>query len=218
MKRHLIFHLISLYCHYGIGNFIPDISLSQIHNCYSQGGDLIGLSFYHALLLLLLFLAAYMDLKTDRIPNKLIVAGIVSGISGTLWFCLDFRQTAFSVFLAFLLLYPLFKIGALGAGDVKIFIMIGSFLAVREYLTVMVLSFLIGAFFSLVKIFAERNGRERMRYFLSYISEVGRTGQWKIYGEQEAQEKQQYYRNKIHFAVPVLFGTVLQIGAGIQLF
>lgn len=176
------------------------------------------MSYYYALLLLLLLLAAYMDLRTDRIPNKLIFTGIVFGVSGTLWFCLDFGQTVFCVFLAFLLLYPLFKIGALGAGDVKVFMMIGSFLAVRECLTVMALSFLIGALFSLAKIIVERNGRERMIYFLSYILEVGRTGRWKIYGEQEAVGKEQYYKNKIHFAVPVLFAAVLQIGSGIRLF
>lgn len=114
--------------------------------------------------------------------------------------------------LAFLLMYPLFKIGALGAGDVKVFMMIGSFLVVREFLTVLIAAFVIGAVFSVVKLLAEHNGRERICYFLSYVSEVARTRQWKVYGEYMTEDYQLYRKNKIHFTVPILFSVVLQIG------
>lgn len=201
---------VSLYCHDGIGNFIPYISLSQFK--LLCGGDFIGLSYYQSLLLLLLFLAALADLKTDRIPNGFIVFGIIIGISGSLWLDSDIRQTAVSMLLAFLLLYPLFKIGALGAGDVKVFMMIGSFVEVKELLMILIFSFVIGALCSLLKLLSEHNGRERMQYFLSYISEVVRTRQWKIYGEHTVQDYERYRRNKIHFSIPILFSVALQIG------
>lgn len=138
--------------------------------------------------------------------------GIVIGVSGSLWRNADLLQTAFSMLLAFLLLYPLFKIGALGAGDVKVFMMIGSFLEARELFTVLVLSFVIGALCSLIKLLAERNGKERMYYFLSYISDVVRMRQWKIYGEHVLQDYERYRRNKIHFTIPILFSVALRIG------
>lgn len=163
-------------------------------------------------MLLLLFLAALADFKTDRIPNGFIILGTGIGILGGLRYHTDLLQPVFSMLLAFLLMYPLFKIGALGAGDVKVFMMIGSFMNKKELLAVMVSTFIIGAVFSLIKLFTEHNGRERIEYFLSYISEVARTGHWKIYGEHMLQDYQLYRKNKIHFTVPILFGVVMKLG------
>lgn len=208
--KHFIASNVSLYCHNGIGSFIPCISLSQVR--YLCGGDSIGLSYYQSLLLLLLLLATLADLKSDRIPNGFVVLGIAIGALCSLRHGSDIWHMVVSMLLAFLLLYPLFKIGALGAGDVKIFMMIGSFVEVKELLMVLVLSFIIGALCSLIKLLSEHNGRERLYYFLSYISEVVKTKQWKIYGEHMTQDYEQYRRNKIHFTIPVLFSVALWIG------
>ena len=177
-----------------------------------KGGVSIGLSYCQSLLLLLLLLAALADLKTDRVPNGFIAAGIVTGLtcshlSGPGLFC-----SAASMLLAFLLMYPLFKIGTLGAGDIKVLIMTGCFLAVREFLTVLAAAFAGGALLSIVKLLAERNGKERMFYLLSYVSDVIRSGHWKLYGENLKQDENVYCRNKIHFTIPVLFGAALKIG------
>lgn len=176
------------------------------------GGDFIGLSYYQSLLLLLLFLAAVADLKTDRIPNGFVALGTVIGVSGSIWYYSNPWHTVLSVLLAFLLMYPLFKIGVLGAGDVKVFMMIGSFLNVSGLLMVLVWAFVIGAVFSLIKLLIERNGKERICYFLSYLSEVIRTRQWKLYGEHVVQDYEQYRKNKIHFTIPILFSVVLRLG------
>ena len=152
------------------------------------------------------------DLRTDRIPNGFIFLGAVIGILGG-WLChVNPLQSVFSMLLAFLLMYPLFMIGALGAGDVKVLMMIGSFMGTGELLTVVVSTFVIGSVFSLIKLLMEHNGRERICYFLSYVSEVARTGHWKIYGEHMIQDYESYRRNKIHFTVPILFGVVLKLG------
>ena len=209
MKQFFAYN-VSLYCHDGVGNFVPFISLSQFN--LLCGGDFVGLNYYQSLLLLLLLFTALADLKTDRIPNGFIVLGIVIGVLGSLWLGLDIRQTAVSMLIAFLLLYPLFRIGALGAGDVKMFMMIGSFVEVKELLIILAISFVIGALCSILKLLSEHNGKERMHYFLSYISETTRTRQWRIYGEYTAQDYKRYCRNKIHFTIPVLFSVALRIG------
>ena len=162
-------------------------------------------------MLLLLLLAALADLKTDRIPNGLIVLGMILGLSGSLQMDRILWHVS-SMLLAFLLLYPFFRIGALGAGDVKLFIMIGSFYKTGELLIILAAAFVIAGGLSFVKILAERNGRERMQYLLSYISEIMQTKQWRLYGEDLKQDYQRYCHNKIHFAVPVLFGVALKVG------
>lgn len=116
------------------------------------------------------------------------------------------------MFLAFLLLYPLFKIGALGAGDIKTLVMTGSFLAVEEFMTVLAAAFVVGAVFSIGKLLVERNGRERLSCLLSYAAELVRSRQWQLYGEELRKDDRAYRRNKIHFTVPVLFGAALRVG------
>lgn len=160
----------------------------------------------------MLLLAALADLKTDRIPNGFMILGMLLGLSGWLWTDTDFRSSIVSILLAFLLLYPIYKIGALGAGDVKLFVMIGCFCTAKDTLFILAGAFVIGAGFSLLKLLSEHNGRERMRYFISYVSEVAQTGHWKQYGEDLTQDYQRYCRNKIHFTIPVLCSAVLKAG------
>lgn len=157
-------------------------------------------------------LSAYADLKTDRIPNGFILLGMAVGFGVSFYSGRELWEILGSVSLMFLLLYPLYKIGVLGAGDVKLFMMIGSFCTAGELLVILAGAFVIGAVFSLVKILTEHNGRERFCYFFSYLSDIVRSGHWKIYGEDLVQDYNTYRRNKIHFAVPVLFSAVMRIG------
>lgn len=163
-------------------------------------------------MLLLLFLSAFSDLKTDRIPNGFILLGIALGILCGILSGRDLSAVPVSVFLAFLLLYPLFQIGAMGAGDVKLFIMIGCFCGARDLAYIMLGAFVIGAVFSLGKLIAERNGRESFLYFFSYLSEVIRSRRIKPYGEERKRDYHTYCKNKIHFAVPILFSVVCRMG------
>ena len=163
-------------------------------------------------MLLLLLLSAMADLRTDRIPNGFILLGIVCGMTGSILSGRELSSVLASMVLVFLLMYPLYMIGALGAGDVKLFILTGSFQGAGELMVILAGAFVIGAGFSLVKLVVEQNGMERLRYFISYLQDVWRTGHWKIYGEDLRQDYHTYCKNKIHFAVPILFSTVCRIG------
>jgi len=163
-------------------------------------------------LLLLLLLSALADLRTDRIPNGFILLGIACGIAGSILSGREVSGILASVILAFILMYPLYKIGAFGAGDVKLFVLIGCFRRPGEVMAILAGAFVIGAGFSLIKLAAEKNGRERMQYFMSYLCDICRTGHWKIYGGEPGQDYHTYCKNKIHFAVPILFSTVCRIG------
>ena len=179
---------------------------------YGCGGGFIGLTYCQSVLLLLLLLSAFSDLETDRIPNGFILLGIVIGVLGSIFSDRELSDLLASMLLAFLLMYPLYMIGALGAGDVKLFVMIGSFQPVGELLAILVGAFVIGAGFSLAKLAAEKNGRERFPYFFVYMHDIWRTGHWKIYGEDLKRDYHTYCKNKIHFAVPILFSAVCRIG------
>ena len=174
----------------------------------------IGLNSFQSVLLLYLFFMVISDLHTDRIPNGFLLTGILTGLFGSFWQygVNGLLQSAVSMAAAFLLTYPVFKIGALGGGDIKVFLVIGSFLPVRECLVIMAAAFLAGGVFSVGKLLAEKNGRERLYYFLSYVGEVARSGHFRIYGEDWKEDRVRYRKNKIHFTVPILIGAALRIG------
>jgi len=82
-----------------------------------------------ACLVCLLLLAVRMDLRSYKISNHLILIGIITGF---LFDVYEYGQAGISlwlpgILLPVILLFPLFIIKALGAGDIKLFSVIGSF-------------------------------------------------------------------------------------------
>lgn len=165
-------------------------------------------------MILLLAVAVRMDFKHDRINNGWILFGILGG------FLFQIQKggkesiyyMGISMLLAFGLLYPIYKIGGIGAGDVKLFLMTGCFLTAERLLYALLFSFLIGAVFSLGKMMREENFKERMQYLFSYLFDVIRTGKWKLYGENLRKGCPKYRRSKIHFALPICLGVMLGLG------
>ena len=177
------------------------------------GGDFIGLNYDKSILLLLLLAAVLMDFKHDRISNGWLLFGSMIGLYlyGLENGWLKIYMVLPAVLLSFCLLYPIYKIGALGAGDVKLFLMTGCYLTTRQVLEVLVFAFAIGAVFSLGKMYKEDNFVERMEYLFSYFIDLLRTGQWKLY-EKELRLNRNKYRHRIHFSLPVCLGVLLGMG------
>lgn len=155
-----------------------------------------------------------MDFRYDRIYNGWIVFGILLGLSlrilengGD-----DIRTAVTAMLLSFCILYPIYKIGAFGAGDVKLFVMVGSFVSADRLLRMVAISFVIGSVFSIGKMMSEENFKERMQYLFSYLSDVLCSGQWKLYGENLKDDYKKYKSNKIHFALPICFSVMLGLG------
>ncbi len=181
---------------------------------FQKGGVWVGLTCYQYLLLVLLLAAVFMDFAYDRIWNGWIIFGMIIGLSFRF---LEYQwhglyEAVVSMLLSFVLLYPVYKIGGLGAGDVKLFLMLGSFVPAETLLRIMISSFIVGALFSIGKLVSKENLKERMRYFFSYLADVFCTRQWKLYGEELQWDYRMYMSNKIHFALPVLISAALWMG------
>ena len=67
------------------------------------------------------------------------------------------------------------------------------------------------AVLSLCKMAAERNFGQRIGYFLSYVCEVAKSGNWKLYGE-DMEDARNRKKGTIHFALPVLLGVAIYKG------
>lgn len=165
------------------------------------------------ILLVILVVATIMDLCFDKIYNEWILVGIVTGLVCAVWQNGEkgFFPAVISMTIPIFLLYPLFMIGCLGAGDIKLLAVVGCFLTIEETVMCLGISFLIGAVLSLLKMFAKRNFLQRMRYLLSYVLDVFQSGEWKFY-EEDIKDRKKKQEGKIHFALPILLGVLLYEG------
>ena len=106
------------------------------------------------------------------------------------------------------LLYPLFRIGALGAGDVKLYGAAAGYLPFLKVFPFLFYSLLAAAVFSLLKMCKQRYFTERVKYFFSYLAEVAATGSWKLYLENERERA----AAGICLAGPALISIMLYLG------
>lgn len=158
-----------------------------------------------------------MDYKYGKIFNSLILIGMVTGII----YCFIYEGIKglllwLGLFLLpMVLTYPLYMLGVLGAGDVKLMAVAGGFLLnLQSCFQFLFLSFLTGALLSLIKMIYERNFKERMLYFFSYVWEILCLGSVRLYHSREMLSEpdgsgKKIAKQKIHFAGPVFIGTVL---------
>ena len=117
-----------------------------------------------------------------------------------------------NVFHWFSFLYPFFKIGTLGGGDIKLLSAAAVFLTPAQTILFMGVAFLTGAVIALLKMIRERNFIERFQYLMSYIHDVITTNQWKLYEEAKKQSGTELRKHKIHFAFPVFVSALIHMG------
>ena len=107
----------------------------------------------YVVLLALLSYAVYTDFTQTRISNRLIVLGLVTGFlfrifsegrMGIFFYC-------FNILIPVIFFYLLFQMHSLGAGDIKLFSMLGAFISTEQLLNLMVLAFCVGALMGIGK-------------------------------------------------------------------
>jgi prepilin peptidase CpaA len=105
-----------------------------------------------AALATMLVVAAWTDARTRRIPNALVLAGVVAGL------CIGFASggtdglmsAVGGLMLGLCVLLPAYAVGALGAGDVKLVAAVGAFVGPRGLLGALVLTVLVGGVMALI--------------------------------------------------------------------
>jgi prepilin peptidase CpaA len=104
------------------------------------------------LLILVVIIAAWNDIRTRRIPNWIPVTGAVLGIFLQTWrsglpgalSCIAGAALGLGIFL------PLYMLGGMGAGDVKLFSAVGALVGPQALVLVFVLTGLLGGIAAVV--------------------------------------------------------------------
>ncbi len=102
-------------------------------------------------LLVLAAVGGWSDLRTRRIPNWLNLSGLILGIALNAYFERGegLRSALFGFALALLIYTPLYLIRAMGAGDVKFMAAIGAMVGPQDWLTLFLISAVLGGVASL---------------------------------------------------------------------
>lgn len=112
-------------------------------------------------------------------------------------------------------LCPLYRIGVIGAGDIKLFSMMGFYFPFMKLIYCIFTAFVLGAFLSVVSMVHYRNFSERMTYLFSYLKECIGMGQLRYYylDSMENQiSKSMDDKSKIHFAIPIFISVLFHVG------
>lgn len=148
----------------------------------------------------LVIMAIIQDFKAMRISNRLILLGmgialmrriLCEGIMGVFTGCI-------LISIPVILLYLLFLAGVLGAGDIKLFSLIGGFVNFKVLIWCMVYSFLWAAVFSLMKMLYYGIFVAGMKMAMNYLRALmeGKVHAYVAMGD----------KYKIHFSVAILLG------------
>ncbi|MCU6761891.1 Flp pilus assembly protein%2C protease CpaA [uncultured Roseburia sp.] len=159
------------------------------------------------LLQLIISGAVIMDCRKGRIKNWLIAAGLLAGIMiQILEREIQPARLLAGVLFPVLCCSGLFIIRALGAGDIKLFMVIGVFQEFKYLVTCIVFSFAAGAVISFSRLLINKNLFESLWGFYRYIQQTITTGKIKYYPGRDNKKQQ------IHFSIAVLSGFLMTMG------
>ncbi len=159
-----------------------------------------------------LAVACVYDYRDRRIPNYLV---IVTGVVGAVRLLATNGWSGLLTYLGISALvmavsYPIFKIGGLGAGDVKLLGVVAGYLPFKKILVFLFFSLLFAAILSLFQMWKRNHFTERVKYFAEYLADVMRSGSWKLYFENEADKA----AVGICLSGPILASVLLYMGGG----
>lgn len=161
-------------------------------------------------LLLYLFTAVLEDFRSRRIPNWWVVFGLGIGILSIFEGNISPYSYVIGCFLPFFLLFFLYCIRVLGAGDIKLFMVTGLFLGGKEILHVMLWSFLFGGIYALICLIRRKSFRQRFMYLFHYVKRVAVNGRMEAYVEGAWNEE-----IVLHFSLCILLGCLPVIGGAL---
>lgn len=159
-------------------------------------------------LVLIVGAAALCDLRSGRIPNGLIVTGLLWGAAYQIIANGAMGAVLFlgGILLPAVLFGAVYYFRMIGAGDIKLLCMIGGFLGPLSCFSCMVASILFGGLISLAVMLRHHNFCQRLLCFSEYISDYSREKHWKPYLAGTGENA------RFCFSVPVLLGVLCYVG------
>jgi prepilin peptidase CpaA len=153
----------------------------------------------------IIIVAVIQDFKYMRISNRLIVVGIVLSVAFGIFLGGMPRIICILLNISFpvIVLYLLYLLGVLGAGDIKLFSVVGGFTNFKTLTGCMFAAFVVAAVFSFLKMLYNKNLGFSLFKGQLFVKEVLQ-GNISSYRKTRAEEC-----NLIHFSAAVFIGLLV---------
>lgn len=156
----------------------------------------------------ILVIAMFYDIKSNRIPNVLIIFSMLC--SATYFFISDKKYEPFDNLIGMIfpvvVLFILFRIRALGAGDIKLLAFIGSMVGFSRIVNIIIYSMFSILFFGLILIFIQHSLIDRLVCLYKYILSFFHTGNLYSYKSFIT-----YKHKQIPFSICIASGYVIDV-------
>ena len=164
---------------------------------------------HESLAVLVALAASACDLRTRRIPNALTFGAAAAALVASAWSggSASAAQSAQGWLLGLALWFPLFALGGMGAGDVKLLAAIGAWLGPPLVLFAALYSAVAGAILALAVVLAHRCVQQtftNIALLVTHWSVAGFTASPHLTLETSASPR-------LAYAVPILIGTIAAI-------
>ena len=144
--------------------------------------------------------AALIDFRKHRIPNSLVVLGLAAGLAGQVfgagWSGLG--TSAISAAIGFAIFIPLYALGGMAAGDVKLMAMVGTFMAPQQALLASLLALMAGGVGGLLLIAVHGQLRQTLTRYTVMLG----THRYLVPAKDEVAGK------RFPYAIAILLGTL----------
>jgi len=159
------------------------------------------------LVITLITLAVINDLRSYRVRNEITLTFAIIGIVYNICFygLQSFYTTILGLIVPFLILLPLYALNMLGAGDIKLFCAIGTYIGLELVLMSIAYSFFVGAIIAVFIMLIRKNAFLRFKYFFTYIKSCLLSMKILPYTEFIAQQD----GTKMHFTIPIALSTMI---------
>lgn len=167
----------------------------------------------------ILAVAVFIDVRTRKVPNTLIIIGILSA------FCfptvladanglpllgerINTLQKFGGITVGFAAFFPLYILRAMGAGDVKLMMVIGAYLGPVQTIGAALLTFVAGGVLAIIMTLWQRSFKQlvlNLRFMLTTSAVNATTGQGVRF------EPLQNTAARMPYAVAIAAGTLLQL-------
>ena len=161
------------------------------------------------ILICVLLIASFVDIFCYRIPNLWIGIGMAAGLvltakEGGLPML---AQALLQMCIIFIVCYPFYLMKGIGAGDIKLFMMLGCYVKGTTFLHCLLVAMLLAGAWAIIKMVLYPESRERLLYLGRYCRKVILTGVMDDYVVDKANQK-----SVIRLSVPLLCSVLLLYG------
>ena len=167
---------------------------------------------------LLFFKLQWVDVKFfSWVIFKSSISGITTSFNLT--FMSSYSVCDNSFIFPVLLLFPVFVLGGMGGGDIKLYALIGIVFSPETTLLIILKSLIAGLFIGFIKVIVNRSYKERLCYLYRFFKDLVKGILMKDKdvlenSYMESLDREKLKKGCIHFSLPIAIGVVLSIFGG----